>query len=163
MPLNPHKQQARRADEVERTLTTAPAAVVKKRDGSSFDLATLWQDKTVVIYFYRGGWCPHCKKQLAELQQNYKAFDEAQAIVVAVSNEPGEAATALRTQLALGFELYSDPELEMIAGWGVQDYSQGIAKPAAFIVEPGGAIRYRKVGDTATDQPSVDELLAALR
>jgi peroxiredoxin len=168
--LNPNKPSAKQAgrSEVERdvTLATAPEAMVKKRDGSPFDLATLWEKEKaqkVVVVFYRGGWCPHCAKQLGELQQHHKDFTEAKAVVVAISNEPGDAATALRDKLGLGYELYSDPELAMITKWGVEDYGQGIARPATFVVEPGGAISYRKVGENPADHPSMDELLAALR
>jgi len=167
--LNPNKHSNRAAGrpEVERdpTLAIAPAAVVKKRDGSEFDLATLWAEGTdhkVVVVFYRGGWCPHCKKQLGELQAHYRDFNDAKAVVVGISNESGADATALRDSLGLGFELYSDPELSVITKWGVEDYGAGIARPATFVVEPGGAITYRKVGESPSDHPTMDELLAAL-
>jgi peroxiredoxin len=165
--LNPNKQQAKRAGrEVQATLTLAPEAMVKKRDGTPFDLAQLWdkeKDQKVVVVFYRGGWCPHCQKQMAELQSRYKDFDAAKAIVVGVSNETGDAATAFRSKLGLGFELYSDPELTMITKWGVEDYGSGIARPATFVIEPGGAITYSKIGQSPSDHPTSDELLAALR
>ncbi len=167
--LNPNKQAKRggRA-EVERdtTLAVAPAAVVKKRDGTSFDLASLWdkdKNQKVVVVFYRGGWCPYCKKQMTELQNHYRDFNDAKAVVVGVSNEDPAAATAFRDSLGLGFELYSDQELTMITSWGVEDYGSGIARPATFVIEPGGAISYRKVGENPSDHPSMDELLAALR
>jgi len=170
VPLNPHKRSNKIAGkpEVDRdtTLSVAPAAVVKKRDGTEFDLATLWdkgQDKKVVVVFYRGGWCPHCKKQLGELQAHYRQFNDAKAVIVGISNESGPDATALRDNLGLGFELYSDPELTVITGWGVEDYGAGIARPATFVVEPGGAITYRKVGENPADHPSMDELLSALK
>lgn len=167
--LNPNKQTKRAGrGEVERdvTLATAPAAVVKKRDGSQFDLASLWdkeKNQKVVVVFYRGGWCPHCQKQMAELQSHYRDFNDAKAVVVGVSNEDGPAATAFRDKLGLGFELYSDTELTMITAWGVEDFGSGIARPATFVVEPGGAISYRKVGESPSDHPSMDELLAALK
>jgi peroxiredoxin len=164
--LNPNKQTKRPGKaEVERdvTLAVAPEAVVKKRDGTAFDLATLWEKKKVVVVFYRGGWCPHCQKQMAELQSHYRDFNEANAVVVGISNEGGAEATALRDKLSLGFELYSDPELAVITKWGVVDYGAGISRPATFVIEPGGAISYRKVGENPADHPTMDELLGALR
>jgi peroxiredoxin len=50
----------------------------------------------------------------------------------------------------------------VITKWGVDDYGKGIARPATFVVEQGGAISYRKVGEKASDHPSIDELLAAM-
>jgi len=167
--LNPNKQPKRTGRaEVERdiTLGVAPEAVVTKRDGTSFDLATLWdkeKDQKVVVVFYRGGWCPHCQKQMAELQSHYRDFNEAKAIVVGVSNEAAPDVKAFRDKLGLGFELYSDPDLAMITKWGVADTGAGISRPATFVIEPGGAIAYRKVGENPSDHPSMDELLAALR
>ena len=165
--LNPHKQQTRTGKpEVEKEMAVAPEAVVKTREGGTFDLASLWDkggDKKVVVFFYRGGWCPHCKKQLGELQSHIADFTAAGAVIVGVSNEGGPDATALHDSLALGFELYSDPDLAMITKWGVEDYGAGIARPATFIVEPGGAIAYRKVGESPSDQPKMAEILAALR
>lgn len=167
--LNPNKQKGKPGrPEVDRdpTLAVAPDAVVKKRDGTPFDLASLWEkgkDQKVVVVFYRGGWCPHCKKQLGELQAHYKDFNDVKAVIVGISNESGADATALRDKLGLGFELYSDPELTVITKWGVEDYGAGIARPATFVIEPGGAISYRKVGENPADHPSMDELLAALR
>ena len=149
--------------EIDVTLAVAPETVVKKRDGSTIDLATLWANKKVVVVFYRGGWCPHCAKQLGTLQSHHKDFTAAEAVVVGISNESGADATALRDKLGLGFELYSDPELAAITKWGVEDYGAGIARPATFVVEPGGAISYRKVGDSPADHPTMDELRGALR
>lgn len=168
IPLNPHKKSRQSTGQIEHDVSEseAPPAVVKKRDGSEFDLAALW-DKTkeqkVVVVFYRGGWCPHCKRQLAELQENYRLFLDAKATVVGVSNEDGPTGTALRESLGLGFELYSDPELAMITKWGVEDFEQKIAKPATFVVQPGGMITYRKVGANPADHPSMDDLRAALK
>lgn len=165
--LNPHKQPAKRkGGEIEKTLTSAPEAVVTKGDGSQYDLAQLWekgQEKKVVVVFYRGGWCPHCQKQMAELQSNLPSFDAAQAVIVGISNETPEAGKVFRAKLGLGFELFSDTELTMITKWGVEDYGAGIARPATFIVEPGGAISYSKIGQTPSDHPTSAELLAALR
>ena len=163
--LNPNKNPKHPGrPEVQRdvTLGEAPEAVVHKRDGSTIDLATLWHDKKVLVVFYRGGWCPHCQKQFAELQDHYKDFDEAEVTVLGISSDSTADATALREKLSLGFELYSDPDLAVITKWGVEDYGAGISRPATFVIQPGGAITYRKVGENPADHPSMAELLAAI-
>jgi peroxiredoxin len=100
---------------------------------------------------------------MAELQAHYKDFNELNAIVVGVSNEAGPDMTAFRDKLGLGFELYSDPDLTTITKWGVEDLGAGIARPATFIVEPGGAIAYSKIGENPADHPKMDDLLIALK
>jgi peroxiredoxin len=110
-----------------------------------------------------GHWCPHCQKQLGDLNAREKDFAELGATVAAISTDTAEDATALRERLGLGFELYSDPDLSVITKWGVADYTANIAKPATFIVEPGGTISYRHIGQNQTDRPTTDEVIKALQ
>lgn len=162
---NPHAKHARGADPtVDRdvTLDVAPGGVVLARDGANVDLGTLWVSERAVVVFYMGGWCPHCQKQLGDLNNAQKQFTARGARIIAISADSTVDAAAMRDKLTLGFDLYSDPELAVIAKWGVEDFGSHIARPATFIVEPGGAISYRKVGSKPEDRPSVDQILAAL-
>jgi len=164
--LNPAKGRARGGTpEVARDLTgnMAQAGTVTTRAGAPLDLGTLWEKQRVVVVFYRGHWCPHCKHQLGELNQHQKELAEREAIVVAISSDTPEDADVIHKKLGLAFEVYSDAELAVITKWGVEDYGKGISLPATFVVEPGGAISYRKVGDKPSDHPSIEELLAAMK
>jgi peroxiredoxin len=114
------------------------------------------------VVFYMGGWCPHCQKQLGDLNNAQKQFSDRNVRIIAISADPVDAAAAMSSKLTLGFELYSDPDLAVIAKWGVEDYGANIARPATFIVEPGGNISFRKVGTKPEDRPTVDQILAAL-
>lgn len=146
------------------TQRQAPAgSVVARPDGTTLDLATLWDKHRAVVVFYMGGWCPHCKRQLAALQAAQKDIADLDAVIVGVSADKPEDAKALHDSLNLTFELASDPTLEVIAKWGVEDVGQHLAFPATFIVEKGGAISYRKVGKNQTDRPTTDEIVTALR
>lgn len=146
------------------TQSVAPAgSVVTKTDGSQLDLATLWTNHRALVVFYMGGWCPHCKRQLETLQQYQPDIAKTDTVIVGVSADKPEDAKALHDKLSLGFDLVSDPDLGVIAKWGVEDVAQHIAYPATFVVEKGGAISFRKVGANPTDRPSIDEIMAALR
>lgn len=162
---NPHARRDRSADpSVDRdvTLDVAPGGVVLARDGANVDLGTLWVSQRAVVVFYMGGWCPHCQKQLGDLNNAQKQFTDRGARIIAISADSPADAAAMRDKLSLGFDLYSDPELAVIAKWGVEDFGSHIARPATFIVEPGGSISFRKVGSKPEDRPTVDQLLAAL-
>ena len=164
--LNPNKgRPSGGTPEVSRDATqgVAQPGTVKTRSGASFDLATLWQDHRVVVVFYRGHWCPHCQHQLGEINQHQQEIEAQKAIVVGISSDAPDDAEALHGKLGLAFEVYSDPDLAVITKWGVDDYGKGISLPATFVVEQGGAISYRKVGDKPSDHPSIEELLAAVR
>ena len=162
---NPHKRPPTSAQpDVERdvTLATAPGGTVLSRDGKPVELASIWGNQRTLVIFYMGGWCPHCAKQLGDLNNAQKQFTDRNVKIIGISADAPAAAGAMRDKLTLGFDLYSDAELTVISKWGVEDFGNRIARPAAFIVEPGGAISYRKVGAKPEDRPTVDELLAAL-
>ena len=162
--LNPHKQPRGTKPEVTHvSQDQAPGGTVKGRDGATVDLATLWQRKRVVLVFYRGHWCPHCQHQLGELNKHRAEIEGMNAVIAAISSDEIADAEELHKKLELGFELYSDQPLAVIAKFGVEDYSAGISLPATFVVEPGGQISYRKIGEKPSDHPSMDELMAALR
>ena len=146
------------------TQSKAPdESVVVRADGTQFDLATLWQKHRALVVFYMGGWCPHCKRQLETLQQYQKEISELDAVIVGVSADKPEDAKAFHDKLGLAYELVSDPDLTVIAKWGVEDVGQHLAYPATFIVEPGGAISFRKVGTGQTDRPTIEQIMTALR
>lgn len=163
--LNPDNAAPRtKTKQVDKAQQVAPDGImVQTQDGKPIDLATLWRAQRVVVVFYRGHWCPHCKHQLGELEKRRVEVGNLGATVVAVSSDSPADAAALRQQLGLGFQLYADPQLAMITRWGVDDYQNGISLPATFVVEVGGAISYRRVGAAPSDHPSMDELLAALK
>jgi peroxiredoxin len=162
--LNPNKTRARGGPgEVEKVQQTAAAGTVVGRDGSTIELADLWKDRRLVVVFYRGHWCPHCQHQLGELNKHVGELAGMNTGVIGISSDTKEDAEALHAKLALGFEVYSDAGLAVITKWGVEDYVNGISLPATFVVEAGGAISYRHVGEKPSDHPSIDELLAAVK
>lgn len=152
------KQDIQRAVE----LDTAPGGTVTTRDGKSVDLASLWASQPVVVIFYRGHWCPHCQYQFGELQKHKQEFLDRGANVIGISSDEPADLNTLRDKVGLTFELYSDAGLSVIQKWGVEDFGNSIAKPATFIVNPGGAISFQRIGEKPDDRPSVQDILAAL-
>jgi peroxiredoxin len=151
------------APEVDSDFSTAPGGMVANKDGAQVDLSGLWATQRVVLVFYIGQWCPHCQKQLADLNEHQGDLAKEGASVAAISADTVADAKLLHDKLALTFDLFSDDKLEVISKWGVEDYDTNVAKPATFIVETGGAISFRKIGTTQADRPTVDQLIAALR
>jgi peroxiredoxin len=163
--LNPDKERRQQGkQDIERTveLDSAPGGVVVTRDGKSVDLTTLWASQPVVVVFYRGHWCPHCQYQFGELQKHKQDFVDRGVNVIGISSDEPTDLNTLRDKVGLTFELYSDAGLAVIQKWGVEDFGNSIAKPATFIVNPGGSISFQKVGEKPDDRPSVQNILDAL-
>ena len=81
--------------------------------------------------------------------------------MIAISADSGPDATATKDKLALTFDVYIDPDLKTISKWGVEDHGNNIARPATFVIQPGGTVTFRKVGETPQDCATVDELFEA--
>ena len=156
---NPYKKQS--AGKKEMIVSDAPSSAVQTRDGQIVELDTVWKDQKVIVVFYRGGWCPHCTKQLTQINESQGKFAKAGAKVIAISADSGPDATAMKDKLALTFDVYVDPDLKTIVKWGVEDHGNNIARPATFVVQAGGQVTFRKVGENPQDWATIDELLEA--
>lgn len=98
---------------------TAPAATVKTAEGAPFDLGAALAEKPTVLVFYRGGWCPYCNKQLAELAAFEPKFLELGFQIIAVSTDApgGLAPTAEKDRIA--YRLLSDRDMAAASAYGV--------------------------------------------
>jgi peroxiredoxin len=142
--------------------SSAPAGRVTCDDGQVHELAQAWASGTGVLVFYRGHWCPHCRKQLGELTFAEGKLATRKATLIAISADPVEDAKALKGKLKAGYLVCSDPSLAVIDAWGLRDPGAPIAKPTTVVVGSDGTIRFLHVGATPADRPSSDQLLGAV-
>lgn len=112
--------------------TTAPDATVRSSAGTALSLATLLAEKPTVLVFYRGGWCPYCNRQLAELAAFEPQFLELGFQIIALSADAptGLAPTAAKNKTA--YRLLSDRAMSAASAYGV-----------AFRADPATVNRYR--------------------
>ncbi len=68
------------------------------------------------------------------------------AQVVAVSADPLPQAEELAADLELPFPVLSDAERSAIRAYAVEHPEEGVARPAAFLLDPAGRVRFRYVG-----------------
>ena len=125
----------------------------------------------VVLVFYRGGWCPLCNRQLAELSSRYEEFRKAGIEILAISNEEVEQGQRVLDKLGPPFPLLLDRQAEVIRrlgllvgrrdvlGWVLR--KRGYAHPAVVIVGSDRRIQWSYRGRTYRDRPSADEILKA--
>jgi len=73
-----------------------------------FDLSEVIKEKQVVLMFYRGQWCPHCNKQLSELQDSLKYINELGATVIAITPEKPEEIDKTVEKTSASFNLIYD-------------------------------------------------------
>ncbi|MFT6633253.1 MAG: peroxiredoxin [Bacteriovoracaceae bacterium] len=84
-----------------------PEVTLKDTAGKSFSLAG--QDKTTVIVFYRGSWCPYCVKQLKSLNEEVVGkLDPKTMQLVAISVDRPKVAMKMKRNFDLKYTVLSD-------------------------------------------------------
>lgn len=97
------------------------------------------------------------------MQRTIGEFNKLSTAIVAVSADGPEFARQAAIQGGLSFPVLADPRLEAINLYGVRHPNEGIARPAVFIIDTRGIIRYVHVGQDAADRPDVSMLINALK
>ena len=76
--------------------------------GNTIELQNLLKQGSVIISFYRGGWCPYCNLELRRLQQYLPQFQALGATLIAISPETPDNSLSTQEKNELTFEVLSD-------------------------------------------------------
>ena len=68
----------------------------------------------LVLVWFRGSWCPYCRRQLSELQTELLRFAPGTLRILAVAADPPEPLAVLKRDLRLSFPILSDPERRLV-------------------------------------------------
>lgn len=132
-----------------------------------------------------------CRQYLTALRESANDIEAAGAKVVAVMQGTAAESASLCGQYNVTFPCLADPTLDSYKTFGLprgtnaqvlgpanwrqalRAMSKGhfggkpigdvMQLPGTFIVDGGGIVRYAKVATSASDHPSISELLGALR
>lgn len=88
--------------------------------------------------------------------------------VVAISGDPPQVSADLRRKARLTFTLLSDPNLDVIQRYGLLHAAAGpdgqdISRPAEFLLDRSGIVRWENFTEDVRVRPRADEMLAATR
>ena len=115
--------------------SAAPLFTAKDADGRTIDLKQLLKKGPVVLYFYRGQWCPFCNKQLSQLQDSLGQLTAKGAQVVVVSPETQENIGKTVAKTKARFPIVHD-----------QGFAIMKAYRTAFTVQPDVVAKYKGFG-----------------
>lgn len=164
----------------------APNVTVKTADGSPVSLRALLMQKPTVVIFYRGGWCPYCSRQLAELKSIEQDLVNEGYQVLAISPESPEKLQTQKLETEFAVTLISDESLGAIRGFGVGFYVPNdtrklykdrmnveltadttqtavLPAPAIFILDESGKIQFNYVNPDYAVRPSAELVLSAAK
>jgi peroxiredoxin len=132
----------------------APGGTVTSRKGEQVELSSLWSERRVLVMFYAG-----FQRSAEELRQLNAFLPQIDATVIAISVDSHVHADRLHDELALDFELYVDPTLAVMKKWDLPFVTASLPSSAEFLVEPGGKISYKRIGE----HPPLYQLVDAVR
>lgn len=165
---------------------TVPKATVKTADGSPVSLQAMLMQKPSVIVFYRGGWCPYCSRQLAELKDIEQDLVAEGYQIIAISPESVEKLQSQKLETEFAATLISDDKLEAIKAFGIGFYVPNdtrklykdrmnveltadtedravLPAPAIFITNTEGQVVFSYVNPNFRVRPSAALVLSAAK
>ena len=121
----------------------------------------------VVVEFIRGTWCPQARERLRELAALNDAFRELRTrLVVVVCENPYTAARAIAKHPS-PVTVLVDSDRTVARDYGVYQRfgieRWNLARPATFVIDRAGYVRYVFVARIRTESADLDEVLALVR
>lgn len=162
-----------------------PDVHAKDLDGKDVALSALYAKGSVLLAFYRGGWCPYCSFEIHSLVKAYPEYTKRGVTPVAISVDTPENEAKTNATFTIPFPVLSDESLAFINGFHVaktldaaeyakykgfgvdlESYSgkphHVIAVPALFLVDKTGRVRWAHSDPSYTVRPSTEQILAAI-
>jgi peroxiredoxin len=119
-------------------------------------------------YYGPGHVCLYCATQTSRFIANYPQFQEKNTEVIVVfpveQTSQADSAQELYTKGEAPvekspFPLWIDAELLAVKHFGIQ---ADLSKPAVYLLDKAGSVRYAYVGKSQTDRPSIKAVLAKI-
>ncbi|WP_408032213.1 peroxiredoxin-like family protein [Tenacibaculum xiamenense] len=154
--------------------------------GNKISLKSLLSKGSVVISFYRGGWCPYCNIELRALQNLLPEFEKYNTSLIAISPETPDNSLNTVEKNNLSFEVLSDIDNKVAKQLGLvfqlpddlrevyhsfnidvpkhngnEDYE--LPMPATYVVNSEGIIKYAFVPEDYTERANPEEILKNIK
>lgn len=165
---------------------TAPDFELPDARGGNVRLADLLGRGPVVLFFYRGAWCPYCNLQLRAYQRTLPELRALGAQLVGVSPQLPDGSLSAAERHELAFPVLSDVGNRVAKRYGIVfalppeliryhadlghdltayngDDSWELPMPATFVIGADGIVRLADVDPDHTRRTEPDTILAALR
>jgi peroxiredoxin len=128
----------------------APLFTAKDNAGKDLNLNKLLKtNKAVVLFFYRGQWCPYCNKHIQQLQDSLQLLTAKGAYVIGVTPETGENIAKTVDKTHASFSMVSDKGYAIMKAYDVN-----------YIMAQDQVIKYKSYGiDLEANNGNTDHML----
>lgn len=164
----------------------APVIIGIDQFGKKFDSKSVLKNSKILLIFYRGNWCPHCKKHLANLEENLSALYQKGVSVVVVTPESLEKTKETTEEWKTTFPIIHDQGNQIMNDYQVSfevnektvgKYYDPLSKklseyndkgnmvlpvPATYLIDQKGRIEYVHFDPDYKNRSDFDEILGLL-
>jgi len=169
-----------------KTGAQAPMFTAKDNTGKIIDLkAILNSHKDVVLFFYRGQWCPYCNKHIQQLQDSLQLLTQKGAYVIGITPETGENINKTVQKTKASFSMVQDKGYTIMKAYDVNyvldlatvtkfksygidlDANNGntdhvLPVPATYVINKAGKITFVHFDKDYRKRASVASIMAIL-
>lgn len=152
-----------------------PNVVLHDTNGNEVKTKDIFAKKTVVVV-YRGGWCPYCNSQLADMQEIEKDIIALGYQVIAISPDAPSFLKQTLDKKELKYQLYSDSQGVFSQAIGIafsrekpklDKYSDGknpgfLPVPTVYVLNDKQEIEFMYINPNYGTRLKGDVLLAVL-
>ncbi len=122
--------------------------------------------KPLLLYFGRGTWCPTCRTWMGEIEKNMPELEKRSARAVTImAQDPARMRDYLAAHLH-SFPVLADADRKVVKEYGVYVRANlesiNIARPANFVLDAAGIIRFIHIASVQIEFASFPEILAVL-
>jgi len=124
--------------------------------------------KSVVVLFFPMAYTSVCTAELCGVRDNMNMYDSLNAKVFGISVDSPFTLGQFKKDQNLQFSLLSDFNKEACRAYGAiyEDFvlgMKGVAKRAAFVIDPQGNIKYSEVLENAGELPNFEAIKSTLQ
>jgi len=159
----------------------APGFRLRDADGKAISSYDLLNNGPVLIFFYRGRWCPYCELDLRAIQAVARQLRSSGASIVAISQQSAHESRSTERTHGLSFPSLIDRGGKVARAFGVRwklsrelraaeiecgldlaivngESSWTLTMPARFVISPEGIVEYADISADYTRRCDPSEL-----
>jgi len=164
----------------------APEIIGVDQNGLKINSTETLKYNKILLVFYRGNWCPHCKKHLGSLQEHLNEFIEKGVYVMVVTPETVERTKETAEMWHSNFSIIHDANNKIMKDYKVEfevnkenvpSYygfvSKSVAEynvknnnvlpvPATYMIDQNGNISYVQYDPDYKNRSDFSEILKSL-
>ena len=147
-------------------LTAAPPFELPTQKGEMQSLQDYLSKGPVLLAFHRGTWCPNCRRKFSELAQHAREYVARGVQVVTVVAQSSDVVKRYVEDQGLPFNILIDESRDVLKAYGVWHRlgldAWNIARPALFVIDRAGTIRYSFVSQHQDEFPTHEDIMKEL-